>query len=112
MGFAPLDRLDATPNPIKTFLKRPSQSNAMSYVESRRVWRVQTRTKKTIEELTLDVDARALTTPVTPYGNVGVSANNDDDDDGTANVSPAPSEMGFASDGRSHHSRPIVHSLS
>jgi hypothetical protein len=67
--------------------------------------------KKKEEKLTLDVDARALTTPVTPYGDVGVSANVDDDD-GTVNTSPAPSEMGFASDGRSHHSRPIVHSLS
>jgi len=31
MGLAPLDRLDAMPNPTRTFFNRPSQSNATSY---------------------------------------------------------------------------------
>jgi hypothetical protein len=60
----------------------------------------------------LDVDTRALTTPVTPFGDIGVSKD-DDDDGGTVDTSsPTPSETSFVRDGRSHHSRPIVHSLS
>jgi len=60
--------------------------------------------------MSLDVEARALTTPVTPYDEVG-----DSDSDGGETVggpSDVPSETGFDRDGRSHHSAPIVHSLS
>ena len=60
--------------------------------------------------LTLDVEARALTTPVTSDGKV-----NDSESDGDETVggpSEMPSETGFDRDGRSHHSAPIVHSLS
>jgi hypothetical protein len=65
------------------------------------------------KELTLDVEARAFTTPVTSYGDVGASENNDDD--GRMDVSSTaviPLEPDFDRERRSHHSAPIVHSLS
>lgn len=38
IGFVPLERLDATPKPTRTFFKRPSQSNAMScFVQNHRL---------------------------------------------------------------------------
>jgi len=89
MGLAPLDRLDAMPNPTRTFFNRPSQSSATSF----------------------DVEARAFTTPVTSYG--GASGNNDDDGrmDASSTV-VTPLEPDFDRERRSHHSAPIVHSLS
>jgi len=77
------------PNPTRTFFNRPSQSNATS----------------------LDVEARAFTTPVTSYGDVGASENNDDDGSMDAS-SIIPLEPDFDRERRSHHSAPIVHSLS
>jgi len=65
------------------------------------------------KELTLDVEARAFTAPVTSYGDVGASENNDDD--GRMDASSAviiPLEPDFDRERRSHHSAPIVHSLS
>jgi len=60
--------------------------------------------------MSLDVEARALTTPVTSYGDVGDS---ESDGDETVGGSPeVPSDAGFDREGRSHHSAPIVHSLS
>lgn len=84
----PLERFDATPKPTRTFFNRPSQSNAIS----------------------LDVEARALTTPVTAYGDIDDSEN--DGGETVGGTSEVPSETGFDRDGRSHHSAPIVHSLS
>jgi hypothetical protein len=70
-----------------------------------------------VQELTLDVDARAFTTPVTSYGDAGggASENNDDGDgrmDASSSVVPIPLEPDFDRERRSHHSAPIVHSLS
>ncbi len=62
------------------------------------------------DRLTLDVEVRALTTPVTSYGDVGDSVN--DDDEVVSVLSKVPSAAGFDHDGLSHHSAPIVHSLS
>ena len=70
------------------------------------------------KEPTLDVEARAFTTPVTSYGDVdvdvGPSENNDDDGrmDASSAVIPVPLELVFDRERRSHHSAPIVHSLS
>ena len=57
--------------------------------------------------LTLDVEARALTTPVTSYDDIG-----DSEGEAVGGPSEVPSEAGFVREGRSHHSAPIVHSLS
>lgn len=68
------------------------------------------------KELTLDVEARAFTTPVTSYGDVGVGGSGNNDDDGMMDTSstaiPVPLEPDFDRERRSHHSAPIVHSLS
>ena len=65
------------------------------------------------KELTLDVEARAFTTPVTSYGDVGASENSDDDGRMDASSTAIiPLESDFDRDRRSHHSAPIVHSLS
>lgn len=37
IGFVPLERLDATPKPTRTFFNRPSQSNAISYMRNQRL---------------------------------------------------------------------------
>lgn len=65
------------------------------------------------KELTLDVEVRAFTTPVTSYSEVGASENNDDDGgiDASSTVI-IPLEPDFDRERRSHHSAPIVHSLS
>jgi hypothetical protein len=63
-------------------------------------------------KLTLDVDARTFTTPVTSYGDMGASENNDDDGGTNVSSTVVPLEMGFDHERRSHHSAPIVHSLS
>ena len=104
----PLERLDATPKPTRTFFKRPSQSNAISCVAETKVEQL-VRAQEDCR-LTLDVDARALTTPVTLYGDVGDSEG--DGDETVGGPSDVSSEAGFDRDGRSHHSAPIVHSLS
>lgn len=62
--------------------------------------------------LTLDVETRALTTPVTLYGDVGDSEGDGGETVGGSSPSKVPSEVGLDRDGRSHHSAPIVHSLS
>ena len=64
------------------------------------------------KELTLDVEARAFTTPVTSYGDVGASENNDDDERMDVSSTVIPLEPDFDRERRSHHSAPIVHSLS
>lgn len=103
IGLAPLDRLDATPKPTKTFFNRPSQSSAMSC--DGREAEAKTSHWIIIKEPTLDVEARAFTTPVTSYGDVCAS-------DIVSVSSAVPSETGFDRGRRSHHSAPIVHSLS
>jgi hypothetical protein len=65
------------------------------------------------KELTLDVEVRTFTTPVRSYSEVDASENNDDD--GVMDVSSTviiPLELDFDRERRSHHSAPIVHSLS
>lgn len=65
------------------------------------------------KELTLDVEARAFTTPVTSYGDVGASGNIDDDGRMDASSTAIISfEPDFDRERRTHHSAPIVHSLS
>ncbi len=64
------------------------------------------------KKLTLDVEARAFTTPVTSYGDVDVGASENNDDGGRMDASSTVDEPDFDRERRSHHSAPIVHSLS
>ena len=64
---------------------------------------------------TLDVEARAFTTPVMSYGDVGASESKDDSGsmDASSTAIPVPlEEPDFDRERRIHHSAPIVHSLS